>query len=55
MFNVAFLLPWKSFEQSGVISTLFQNLHIEECKQLLNKVPRYEEPKAEEAKQSAAH
>ena len=44
LFNAAFAIPWKSFEDGGFASLLSKPM---EYLKLLDKVPKYEEPKAE--------
>ncbi len=45
VFNVAFLLPWKSIEEGGFAATILSKLNVMEYLALLDKVPKYEEPK----------
>ena len=43
MFNVAFVLPWKSIEEGGLAATLLQGLNVKEhLHKLFELVPKYD-------------
>jgi len=52
VFNIAFALPWKSIEEGGFVGTILSKINITEYLSLLDKVPKYEEPKVSESAKS---